>query len=57
MTRGRSDCREAYIITCPSAMAHHAVLVGAAQVLTCYHEEVSLLGHTGDCHALTQMRG
>lgn len=38
-------------------MAHHAVLVGAAQVLTCYHEAVSLLGHTGDCHALTQMRG
>lgn len=46
-SHGRSDCREAYIITCLSAMAHHAVLVGVAQVLTCCHEAVSLSGHMG----------
>lgn len=44
---GWNDRKKACIITCLSAMAHCAVLVGAAKVLMCCHEAVSLSGHTG----------
>lgn len=47
ISQQRSRGREACIITCLGATARRAVLVGAAQVLTCRHEAVSLLGHTG----------